>query len=117
MLRDKLANPKLREQIRQSMLNFASDYHNYQDIREDIMIKGVDSHPYHINQILDRIKSELDKLTEIDNPYPVTTRFRDERYIDEPLHIGFGVGSKEQLHHTKKQLLDLIGKSPSGVEE
>ena len=63
----------------------------------------------HAEEVINLIKTELDKLTVIDNPYPVTTRFRDERYIDEPLHIGFGVGSKEQLHHTKKQLLDLMG--------
>ena len=59
--------------------------------------------------ILNLFKAEIDKLTVMDNPYPITTRFRSERYIDEPLHIGFGVGSKEQLHHTKKQLLDLMG--------
>ena len=59
------------------------------------------------DQLLNLVKSEMDKLTVIDNLYPETTRFRDERYIDKPLHIGFGVGSKEQLKYTKKQLLDL----------
>ena len=50
------AEKELAEKIAGCVLRFAIDYYNFQDIREEIIIKGIKSHPYHIDQILALIK-------------------------------------------------------------
>ena len=84
----------LREQVRQAMLNFASDYHMYQNTREDIMTKGIESHPYFIDRILNIFKERVNKLTLIDEAKPE---------LDYAYFI-----AGQQLYHNKKQLLDEI---------
>ena len=43
---------ELRGEVELAVLNFARDYHRYEEFRKDVAFKGIKSHPHFIDQIL-----------------------------------------------------------------
>ena len=45
-----------RKEIELAVLNFALDYHRFEHVREDVILKGIKSHPKFIDQILSLVE-------------------------------------------------------------
>jgi hypothetical protein len=43
---------RVRGEVELAVLNFATDFHRYKNIREDVAFKGIRSHPKFIDEIL-----------------------------------------------------------------
>ncbi len=46
----------LREDVELAVLNFATDFHRYENFRKDIATKGIKSHPRFVDQILTKVR-------------------------------------------------------------